>query len=198
MPDSPTLARPELGRILDVLACPWCRSSVAPGTFVLACSNCGAEYPVRDGLLDLARRGTAETWGAEETRDSSQRYQDAYAALDPARLYNRGYEERALKRMSTLRERQLIARLLGTRGKVETLLELPCGGGRLSPSFASWTKLLIQADTGWGQLLHAQQRPPLPTPRVLMAASGFHVPFRDASLDGIACVRLNHHLPTVE
>jgi hypothetical protein len=31
-----------------------------------------------------------------------------------------------------------------------------------------------------------------------MAASGFHVPFRDSSLDCVACVRLSHHLPTSE
>ena len=80
---------------------------------------------------------------------------------------------------------------------VSPQIELPCGGGRLSPSFAPWTEFLIQADTGWGQLLHANQRPALPVPRLLVAASGFHVPFRDASVDAVACIRLNHHLPTI-
>lgn len=198
MPDVLSLAPPEVRPILELLACPWCHSAVAWATSGLRCSGCPAEFPVREGILDLARRGTAETWGAVDSEASSQRYQEAYAALDRARHYNRDYEVRPLKRMSTMRERRLISRLLGTRGRVGTLLELPCGGGRLSPSFAPWTGLLIQADTGWGQLLHANQRPPLPTPRVLLAASGFHVPFRDASVDGVVCVRLSHHLPTVE
>ena len=198
MPDVLGVVPPQVRPILDLLACPWCRRAVIASPSGLRCSSCPAEFPERDGILDLARRGTAETWGVAESQASSQRYQEAYAALDSAQRYNRAYEVRALKRMSTTRERRLIARLLGRCGRVETMLELPCGGGRLSPSFAPWTDLLVQADTGWGQLLHAKQRPALPTPRVLIAASGFHVPFGDASLDAVVCVRLNHHLPTTE
>jgi SAM-dependent methyltransferase len=198
MPDVLAQATPDVRQILDLLACPWCRSKLDVAPSGLRCTGCPAEFPAHEGILDLARRGTAETWGVGDAQASSQRYQEAYAKLDRAQDYNRAYEVRPLKRMSTARERRLIARLLGQCGQVETLLELPCGGGRLSPSFAPWTKLLIQADTGWGQLLHANQRPPLPAPRVLMSASGFHIPFRDASLDGVACVRLNHHLPTIE
>ena len=198
MPDVLPTLPPALRPILDSLACPWCKSALATAPTGLRCTKCPAEFPARDGILDLARRGTAETWGAADSQASSQRYQEAYTALDQAKDYNREYEVFPLKRMSTMRERSLIARLLGSQGKVGTLLELPCGGGRLSPSFAPWADLLIQADTGWGQLLVANQRPPLPTPRVLMSASGFHIPFRDASLDGVACVRLNHHLPTNE
>ena len=198
MPDVLDSVPPAVRPILDRLACPWCRSLLAADASGLRCTKCPAEFPVRDGILDLARRGTAETWGAADSLASSQQYQEAYTALDKAQDYNRDYEVYPLKRLSTLRERRLIARLLGSQGRVATLLELPCGGGRLSPSFAPWAELLIQADTGWGQLLHASKRPPLPVPRLLMSASGFHVPFRDASLDGIACVRLNHHLPTIE
>ena len=189
-------AAPDLQAILALLACPWCRAAVRWTEAGLRCSACPAEFATHDGILDLARRGTAETWGVEEARASSQRYQETYAGLERAQDYNRAYEVQALKRLSTQRERHLIAKLLGAQGRVGTLLELPCGGGRLSPSFAPWTELLIQADTGWGQLLHAKQRPALGTPRVLMSASGFHIPFRDASVDGVACVRLSHHLPT--
>lgn len=198
MPDTLDSLPSALRPILERLACPWCGAALAPAASGLRCTKCPAEFPAREGILDLARRGTAETWGAADSLASSQKYQEAYTALDKAQDYNREYEVFPLKRLSTMRERQLIARLLGRCGKVGTLLELPCGGGRLSPSFAPWTELLIQADTGWGQLLHANQRPALPCPRVLMSASGFHIPFRDASVDGIACVRLNHHLPTNE
>jgi hypothetical protein len=196
MPDVLDNVPPAVRPILDRLACPWCQSALAADASGLRCTKCPAEFPLREGILDLARRGTAETWGAADSLASSQKYQEAYSALDKAQDYNREYEVFPLKRLSTLRERRLIARLLGSQGRVGTLLELPCGGGRLSPSFAPWTELLIQADTGWGQLLHASKRPQLPASRLLMSASGFHIPFRDASLDGVACVRLNHHLPT--
>ncbi len=198
MPDLMAVVPPGVGPILASLACPWCHSVIEASESGLRCSKCPAEFPTRDGIVDLARRGTGETWGAADSLASSQGYQEAYAVLDRAQDYNRGYEVRLLARLSTMRERRLIARLMGSRGKVGTLLELPCGGGRLSPSFAPWTEFLIQADTGWGQLLHANQRPALPVPRLLVAASGFHVPFRDASVDAVACIRLNHHLPTIE
>ena len=196
MPEVLAAVPPGVLPILEFMACPWCHSAIASAESGLRCSKCPAEFPTRDGIIDIARRGTGETWGAGDSLASSQGYQEAYAALDRAQSYNRGYEVRLLARWSTNRERQLIARLMGSQGRVKTMLELPCGGGRLSPSFAPWTEFLIQADTGWGQLLHANQRPALPTPRLLMSASGFHVPFRDASLDAIACIRLNHHLPT--
>ena len=192
MPDVLAAVPPGVRPILASLACPWCHSAIESGASGLRCSKCPAEFPTRDGIVDLARRGTGETWGAADSLASSQGYQEAYAALDRAQDYNRGYEVRLLARLSTMRERSLIARLMGSRGRVGSMLELPCGGGRLSPSFAPWTESLIQADTGWGQLLHANQRPALPTPRLLMAASGFHVPFRDASVDAVACVRLSH------
>ncbi len=198
MPDVIAVVPPGVGPILQFMACPWCHCAIESAASGLRCSKCPAEFPTRDGIIDLARRGTGETWGAADSLASSQGYQEAYAVLDRAQDYNRGYEVRLLARLSTMRERSLIARLMGSRGRVGTMLELPCGGGRLSPSFAPWTEFLIQADTGWGQLLHANQRPPLPTPSLLMAASGFHVPFRDASVDAVACVRLNHHLPTIE
>ena len=198
MPDVSAPVPSGVRPILDLLACPWCRSPVAEGAGGLRCTRCPALVPAREGILDLARRGTAETWGSAESEASSQHYQAQYTDPGLADAYNRDYAVRPLKRMSTMRERRLIGRLLGSQGKVGTLLELPCGGGRLSPSFAPWTGLLIQADTGWGQLVHASRSAPLPVPRVVMAASGFHIPVRDASLDGVACVRLNHHLPTAE
>ena len=198
MPEAIARAPSNLQPILSLLACPWCGGGIAWSPAGLRCSRCPAQFPAHDGIFDLARRGTAETWGAAESQASSQAYQQAYSSPERATEYNRAYEVRTLKRLSTLRERRLIARLLGSVGRVSTLLELPCGGGRLSPSFAPWTDFLIQADTGWGQLLHASQRPSLPIPRILLAASGFHVPLRDASVDGVACVRLSHHLPTPE
>ncbi len=47
-------------RLLEVIACPACRSRLTPGDDELACQGCGLVYPVRDGipvlLVDEARR----------------------------------------------------------------------------------------------------------------------------------------------
>lgn len=47
-------------KLLDILACPGCRSSLREGDATLTCTGCGLVYPVRDGipvlLLDEAER----------------------------------------------------------------------------------------------------------------------------------------------
>lgn len=46
--------------LLDIIACPACRSRLAPESDELTCQGCGLVYPVRDGipvlLVDEARR----------------------------------------------------------------------------------------------------------------------------------------------
>lgn len=195
MPDLPA----GLDRIRDLLACPWCgAAALASAGDDFGCPACKATFPVRDGIADLARRGTAETWGAEAAEASSAAYQAQYADPELARGYDRMYRVYPLKRLTTLREKSLLRRHLASQDRCGTLLELPCGGGRLSPTLAPFTDLLIQADVGWGQLLHAQRATDGPGDRVLLAASAFHVPFVDSGVDGVVCVRLSHHLPTRE
>src|SRR5262245_56534074 len=121
MPEVLDSIPPALRPIFERLACPWCRAALAAAPAGLRCTKCPAEFPAREGILDLARRGTAETWGASDALASSQKYQEAYTALDKAEEYNREYEVFPLKRLSTLRERRLIARLLGSQGRVATL-----------------------------------------------------------------------------
>jgi len=76
------------------------------------------------------------------------------------------------------------------------LLDLPCGGGRLTPAFAASADLVIEADIGLGQVLYGRSESRVATPRVWMTASAFHIPLRDSAVDGTICVRLSHHLPT--
>ena len=92
--------------ILELLACPWRRAPIVREASGLRCASCQGEFPEREGIVDLARRGTAETWGAGDSAASSQGYQLAYAGLERARDYNRAYEVRTLKRLSTRRERR--------------------------------------------------------------------------------------------
>jgi SAM-dependent methyltransferase len=76
------------------------------------------------------------------------------------------------------------------------ILEIPCGGGRLTHAFADAADLVIEADIAIGQLRYGRQASKPGVPRVWMTASAFHIPLRDGSVDGSVCVRLSHHLPT--
>lgn len=193
-----TLSLPtELARLLPDLACPDCRSALAAGGPGLRCTACATEIEVRDGIPLFARFGSAEKWGATKPAETSESYQQNYQKLQEATKYNVMYQHWT-KRWTTRREFALIQRLLASQGRVGTLLDLPCGGGRLSAQMAPHTDLLIEADIAVGQLLYGREHGRVPTKQVWMTASGFHIPLRDAGVDGVICIRLNHHLPTAE
>jgi SAM-dependent methyltransferase len=127
---------------------------------------------------------------------TSKAYQQNYQKDQRAATYNAKYRDRWTKRISTWREFGLLDRLLRNQGRCNVLLDLPCGGGRLSPPMARYTDLLIEADVALGQVRYIREHGRVSTRQVWMIASGFQIPLRDASVDGTVCVRLTHHLPT--
>ncbi|MSQ91589.1 MAG: methyltransferase domain-containing protein [Gammaproteobacteria bacterium] len=185
-----------IAAIADLLICPGCSSSLAIGSTSIDCKKCGASYPLNDGIALLAIRGTSETWGKPQANEQSTSYQAEYQRVDRAAAYNLSYRQRLLKRQSTQREFQLIKQHVERVGRSRIILDLPCGGSRLTPAFAYAAELVIEADIAHGQLLFGRAESSVATPRVWMTASAFHIPLRDNGVDGTICVRLSHHLPT--
>ncbi len=182
--------------LTGVLICPACKASLAIGSTGLSCTGCGATYSLREGIPLLAIRGTSETWGEPQASAQSAAYQGEYERVDRAAAYNLDYRQQLLKRSSTRREYELIRRHIERVGRSRIILDLPCGGGRLTPAFADSTELVIEADIAIGQILFGRVESSVATPRIWMTASAFHIPLRDAGVDGTICVRLSHHLPT--
>ena len=198
-----TAAAPETARrpdgvpaIVHLLACPVCAGSFALEPDALRCSGCGARYGMDDGIAMLAVRGTAGTWGAPQQVETSEAYQAEYQTIERAAAYNHGYQRRIHKRFGTRHEWRLIQRHLDRVGHSRVILELPCGGGRITPSFADRADFIIEADIAVGQIRYGRATSTLTVPRAWMTASAFHIPLRDASVDGTICIRLAHHLPT--
>jgi len=185
-------------RIVGRLRCPSCTADVEVSGDTLRCVSCGTDYSESDGIFQFARFGTAETWGQDEEEESSQKYQTQYDGEGRADAYNAKYRQKFFKRRSTQREFHIIDRLLSSQGRSEVLLDLPCGGGRLSHRMTPHTDLLIEADASIGQVRHAKTDVITPTPRWFMTASAFHIPLKDQSVDGVVCPRLCHHLPSTE
>lgn len=183
----------------DKLICPICGSRFAPPAGDrLTCSS-GHGFALRDGIpllavLDSAPGAATSAGDPKPAEDYQRQYEDVEAAV----RYNREYQNRALKRLSTRREYQLLKRLLSSQPRSPVLLEIPCGGGRISPALAAHADLLVEADIGLGQVLYGRKTSQVGTPQVWMTASAHHIPFADASIDGIVCVRLCHHLPKAE
>jgi uncharacterized protein YbaR (Trm112 family)/SAM-dependent methyltransferase len=181
--------------LVERLACPDCRADLAGRSHALHCPKCGRDFEVRDGIPLLLPRALAEAAPPSQPDGTSHAYQQNYRAVERAERYNAKYSKQALKRASTRREFQLIEQLLGSVPRSEALLDLPSGGGRLSPALAPFTDLIIEADVAFGQLQHGRTAPPLRAPQLWLNASGFDIPLRDRSVDGTVCVRLAHHLP---
>jgi ubiquinone/menaquinone biosynthesis C-methylase UbiE/uncharacterized protein YbaR (Trm112 family) len=211
-----------LKSVLDRLCCPSCRASLEHTHEHLLCTACGARFPVRRGIPLLAIRGTEETWeesvpapdagaigslpdlrpeggrppDSDAGAPSSAGYQTWYQDLEEARRYNEAYRRDMGKRWSTRRELSLLGRLLRAQPRSGVLLDLPSGGGRLSPALAPHADLLVEADIGFGQLLYGREEHGDQDDRIWLTASAFHIPFKDRSVDGVVCCRLSHHLPT--
>ena len=128
---------------------------------------------------------------------STNNYEHRYEDLERAQNYNLKYERKLFKRLSTRREYQILKHLLGRQKRCATMLEIPCGGGRISPRLANATDLLIQADIGLGQILYGMTREKFNIPQIWMTASAFHIPLQNNSVDAAVCIRLSHHLSTI-
>lgn len=185
-----------IAAIAEFLVCPSCSANLTIGPASIDCAKCGASYPLRDGIALLAIRGTSETWGEPQANEQSTGYQGEYQRVDRAAAYNLSYRQRLLKRRSTQREFKLIKQHITRVGPSRVILDLPCGGSRLTPAFADSAALVIEADIAHGQVVYGRTESLVATPRVWMTASAFHIPLRDDSVDGTVCVRLSHHLPT--
>lgn len=192
--------KPDPSTLFDRLTCPICRSPLAaPEPERIVCRGSGHEFPVHDGIPLLAVLDSLpDSTGDRGAPQPAEEYQRQYADVDAAATYNLEYEKRLLKRMSTRKEYRLLQELLSSRPHSSTLLELPCGGGRITPALAPHTDLLIEADIALGQVLYGRRNTQLQTPQFWMTASANHIPFPDASIDGIVCIRLCHHLPKAE
>jgi ubiquinone/menaquinone biosynthesis C-methylase UbiE len=139
-------------------------------------------------MIDVSNKTRADQTSAD--------YQRNYQKDHKAAIYNIKYRDRWTKRISTWREFNLLNRMLRSQGRCKILLDLPCGGGRLSPPMAPHTDLLVEADVGLGQLRYGRVHGLVSTRQAWVGASGFRIPLRDEGVDGTVCVRLNHHLPT--
>jgi SAM-dependent methyltransferase len=188
--------RDALSEIEPFLVCPVCRVPLRRAGEELVGAVCHHRYPIRDGIAHLAILGGSETWDETGPSPGSRDYQQSYQRVTAAAGYNRSYQARPLKRLNTRWELALLRRLLAAQGPTRRLLNLPCGGGRVSGPLAESTALLVEADIAVGQLLYGAGRRTWTTAEVRMTASAFHIPLRDRAVDGVACIRLCHHLPT--
>lgn len=123
-------------------------------------------------------------------------YQQKYQSLVSARAYDTGYSQRRVR--TTLREMAIVRGFLRRYGDSLTILDVPSGGGRLSASLAEQASLILEMDIARGQLLLGRENRLDTTQQDWIRASALDIPLRDASVDGAVCIRLSHHLYSVQ
>ena len=116
-------------------------------------------------------RAPAEKWSA---RDSGEHYAGARFA-----------SERASQRDPRLVE--LLLRRHGARG---TLLDAPCGSGRLHGALSRVGEHCVSLDISDSMLAAARAS----TSAALVRGDVARLPFRDRAFDAVVCCRLLHHL----
>lgn len=187
-----------LASLLPLLACPECRGDLARQGAGLTCQACSRSYEIAEGIPLLAQAGSSELWGIESDSQSSAAYQEQFLDASIGERYQQRYERRWTKRCVTRREISRIEQLLASLPRCRRLLDIPCGGGRVSGPLAKATDLLLQADLSLSQVLTARQTMGSQGNFAWLTASAFLIPLKEGTVDGILCNRLAHHLSGVE
>lgn len=128
-----------------------------------------------------------------------------YDSVRGATAYKADHRRKLHRRLSDRRERALLARFLSRLGPagpagLGTVLDLPCGHGRLAEFLAVRCRRLISAD--WSRSMVALNRTDHPGPagagRAWLRCSALEIPLRGRAVDLVVSFRLSHHLESQE
>jgi len=120
---------------------------------------------------------------------------DNYVSARGASAYKADYDNKLHRQLSDRWERAIFARMFDLVGHSESLLDLPCGAGRLFDLFQSNATRVIEADFSPSMLaLNAEDHARRATGYV--RCSGLKIPLGDRAVETVVSVRLNHHLST--
>jgi SAM-dependent methyltransferase len=178
--------------VTALLACPKCRTDLFYENSCYRCSSCGNGYPVVNEIPQFAM--AQENY--QEDPDGiafRKRYEWQYNDIRDAAKYDESFRKSRRKRQRTSRELSIVEAMLSRQGKCRTILDVPCGGGRLSGPISNKTQVLIEADISLAQI-HLALSQNLGNQRGMMI-SALALPFESEALDGSVCARLSHHLP---
>jgi ubiquinone/menaquinone biosynthesis C-methylase UbiE len=118
-----------------------------------------------------------------------------YNSVRGAEAYKSDYRTKLHRKWSDKRERALLARYFARIGRAGTILDLPCGHGRLSGFLRAHCDRLVEGD--WSSTMVAlNQSDHGRDGRHYVRASALEIPLPDRAVDVAVSFRLSHHLET--
>lgn len=118
-----------------------------------------------------------------------------YNSTRGAEAYKADYQNKLHRKWSDKRERALLTRYFAELGHQGSILDLPCGHGRLSDLLKKQCDRLIEADWSF-TMVSLNQRDHGLDARRYFRASALEIPLPDRSVDVVVSFRLSHHLET--
>lgn len=120
-----------------------------------------------------------------------------YNSVRGAEAYKADHQKKFHRKFSDRKERALLQEYFAVVGACDTVLDLPCGHGRLSDLLKQQTKHLLEADWSF-TMVELNQRDHGRDGRGYMRCSALEIPLPDRSVDCVVSFRLSHHLATPE
>ncbi len=121
-----------------------------------------------------------------------------YDSTRGAEAYKSDYKKKLHRKLSDKRERALLTQIFREIGQVQSILDLPCGHGRLSDFLRSHCQHLISGDWSSTMVGLNQRDHEGMAGRSYVRASALEIPLPDQSVDVVVSFRLSHHLETQE
>lgn len=126
-----------------------------------------------------------------------------YNSTRGAEAYKADYRNKLHRKWSDKRERALLNTYFARIGHVDSILDLPCGHGRLSDFLRTRCQQLIEGDWSFTMVsLNQKDHGPEPKAGVpsrhYVRATALEIPLPDRSVDVVVSFRLSHHLESQE
>lgn len=121
---------------------------------------------------------------------------DNYVSARGAHSYKADYDHKLHRKLSDKLERAIFTRMFAAIGQVDSLLDLPCGAGRLFDLFAQRARRVYEADFS-PSMLRLNATDHAGAAAGYLRCSGLAIPLADHAVDAVVSVRLNHHLARV-
>ena len=120
-----------------------------------------------------------------------------YNSTRGAEAYKADYRNKLHRKFTDKRERALLHRYFAQIGRVDSILDLPCGHGRLADLLKTHCNRLVEADWSF-TMVSLNRRDHGTDQRGYCRASALEIPLGDRSVDVVVSFRLSHHLETQE